>query len=92
MANRGAAAKLNTGTDKRYVRRGKSDDVGRATVQDRRRNAQRKAKRGRGIRVIADCHLPDRWHQRAAKSLSTTTYADGAIGSRAQRDPIRSDS
>jgi hypothetical protein len=57
MAKRRAAAKrtlINTGTDKRYVRRGtrgrfaESDDVGRATVQDRRRNAQRKAKRGQG--------------------------------------------
>ena len=57
MAKRKTVAKrtlINTGTDKRYVRRdtrgrlNESDDVGRSTVQDRRRNAKRKAKRGQG--------------------------------------------
>jgi hypothetical protein len=57
MAKRHTAAKrtlINTGTDKRYVRRStrgrfsESDDVGRSSVQDRRRNAARKAKRGQG--------------------------------------------
>jgi len=47
---------INTGTDKRYVRRGKSgrfkesDDVGRATAQDRKRPAKTRSKRGHGDR------------------------------------------
>jgi hypothetical protein len=47
---------IDTGTDKRYVRRNRrgqftsSDDVGRSLVQDRRRRAKRKAKRGHGDR------------------------------------------
>lgn len=47
---------VNTGTDKRYVRRdasGKfkeSDDVGRSLAQDRQRKAKTKAKRGQGDR------------------------------------------
>lgn len=53
----GKAAKrelINTGTDKRYVRRAsngtfkESDDVGRSLAQDRRRKAKTKAKRGQG--------------------------------------------
>jgi hypothetical protein len=45
---------INTGTDKRYVRRGakgqfkESDDVGRSLSGDRRRKAKTKAKRGQG--------------------------------------------
>ena len=45
---------INTGTDKRYVRRGasgrfkESDDVGRSLAADRRRKAKTKAKRGQG--------------------------------------------
>jgi hypothetical protein len=45
---------INTGTDKRYVRRGsggqfkESDDVGRSLAQDRSRRAKAKAKRGQG--------------------------------------------
>lgn len=45
---------INTGTDKRYVRRAsngtfkESDDVGRSLAQDRRRKAKTKAKRGQG--------------------------------------------
>ena len=45
---------LNTGTDKRYVRRTadgqfkESDDVSRSAAQDRRRKARTKAKRGQG--------------------------------------------
>jgi hypothetical protein len=58
MAKRQAAKRelINTGTDKRYVRRdargrfGESDDVGRATAQDRRRAAASKAKKGQGDR------------------------------------------
>ena len=58
MAKRKAAKRnlINTGTDKRYVRRdargrfGESDDVGRSTAQDRRRSAKTKAKKGHGDR------------------------------------------
>lgn len=45
---------INTGTDKRYVRRGaggqfkESDDVGRSLAQDRQRKARTKTKRGQG--------------------------------------------
>ena len=47
---------INTGTDKRYVRRGasgrfkESDDVGRSLSMDRRRKAKTKAKKGQGDR------------------------------------------
>ena len=47
---------INTGTDKRFVRRdGKgqfkeSDDVGRSLSQDRKRKAKTAAKRGQGDR------------------------------------------
>ena len=43
---------IDTGTDKRFVRRGKkgrfkqSDDVGRSLSADRRKRAKKKAKRG----------------------------------------------
>ena len=56
-SKRRAAAKrtlINTGRDKRYVRRTaagqfkESDDVGRSLAQDRHRNATMKAKRGQG--------------------------------------------
>ena len=63
MAKRKAAKKtaarrelINTGTDKRYVRRafrgqfGESDDVGRASAQDRKQKATNKARRGQGDR------------------------------------------
>lgn len=58
MAKRKAAKRelINTGSDKRYVRRNsrgrfsESDDVGRATAQDRRRRSPTKAKRGHGDR------------------------------------------
>jgi hypothetical protein len=55
MAKRRTAVKrelVNTGTDKRYVRRDaggrfkESDDVGRSLAQDRQRKAKSKAKRG----------------------------------------------
>jgi hypothetical protein len=46
---------IDTGTDKRYVRRNKlgtsfveSDDVGRSLAADRRQHAKTKAKRGEG--------------------------------------------
>ena len=45
---------INTGTDKRYVRRDsqgqfkESHDVGRANAADRRRRAKAKSKRGHG--------------------------------------------
>jgi hypothetical protein len=45
---------IDTGSDKRYVRRGgagrfkESDDVGQASASDRRKKAQTKAKRGQG--------------------------------------------
>ena len=47
---------INTGTDKRYVRRDRggrfkeSDDVGRSLSMDRRRKAKTKAKKGQGDR------------------------------------------
>ena len=47
---------INTGTDKRYVRRDakgqfkESDDVGRSLVQDRRQTAKHKAPKGQGDR------------------------------------------
>jgi hypothetical protein len=47
---------INTGTDKRYVRRGadgrfkESDDVSRSLAADRRRKAATKAGRGQGDR------------------------------------------
>ena len=45
---------IDTGTDKRYVRRDKdgqfkeSDDVGRSSVQDQKRDSQTRPKRGEG--------------------------------------------
>jgi hypothetical protein len=59
MAKRKAAAKrelIDTGTDKRYVRRDaggrfkESDDVGRSLAQDRRRKASTKTETGQGDR------------------------------------------
>jgi hypothetical protein len=55
-ASRGAAKRelIDTGTDKRFVRRGstgrfkESDDVGRASAADQRTRAKTKAKRGQG--------------------------------------------
>jgi hypothetical protein len=56
-ATRKRAAKrelINTGSDKRYVRRGakgrfkESDDVGKSLAADPRRKAKTKAKRGLG--------------------------------------------
>jgi hypothetical protein len=56
-ASRKKAAKrelIDTGTDKRYVRRGKggrfkeSDDVGRSLSMDRRRKAKTRSKSGQG--------------------------------------------
>ena len=47
---------INTGTDKRYVRRdakgrfNESDDVGKSLSQDRRRKAKTKVKAGQGDR------------------------------------------
>ena len=45
---------IDTGTDKRYVRRDKegrfseSDDVGRSHATDQKRDAEKKSKRGEG--------------------------------------------
>ena len=59
MAARRSSSKrelINTGTDKRYVRRDakgqfrESDDVGRSLSADRRRKAKTKSKRGQGDR------------------------------------------
>ena len=59
MAKRQAARKrelINTGSDKRYVRRGakgrfkESDDVGRSSAHDRQQHAKRKVKSGQGDR------------------------------------------
>jgi hypothetical protein len=56
-AGRKKAAKrelIDTGTDKRFVRRGaagkfkQSDDVGRSLTADRRKKAKRKVKSGQG--------------------------------------------
>jgi hypothetical protein len=55
VARRAAKRELiNTGTDKRYVRRGQggrfkeSDDLGKSLAADRRTRAKAKAKRGQG--------------------------------------------
>jgi hypothetical protein len=57
MAKRKAAAKrtlINTGTDKRYLRRGaggefkESDDVSRANAADPRTKAKTRSKKGQG--------------------------------------------
>jgi hypothetical protein len=56
MAKRKAAKRelINTGSDKRYVRRDQSgrfkesDDVGRSRAQDRQRKASTKSKPGQG--------------------------------------------
>jgi hypothetical protein len=56
MAKKSAAKRelIKTGTDKRYVRRGRSgrfkesDDVGRSLAQDRQRKAKARSKRGQG--------------------------------------------
>ena len=58
MPKRKAARRelINTGSDKRYVRRGtggqfsESDDVGRSLTGDRRRPAQTKSRKGQGDR------------------------------------------
>jgi len=59
MAKRTAAAKrklVDTGSDKRYVRRAgsgrfkESDDVGRSLTKDRQQKAKSKAKPGQGDR------------------------------------------
>ena len=58
MAKRTASKRelINTGTDKRFVRRDpkgqfkESDDVGRSLAQDRRQHAQTKSKSGQGDR------------------------------------------
>ena len=47
---------INTGSDKRYVRRTsqgqfkESDDVGRASAQDRREKAKNRSRKGQGDR------------------------------------------
>ena len=47
---------IDTGTDKRYVRRDsegqfkESDDVGRSSASDQKRDAKHKAKKGEGDR------------------------------------------
>jgi hypothetical protein len=57
MAKRKAAAKrerIDTGTDKRFVRRGgkgrfkESDDVGKSLAADRRKKAKTRVKSGQG--------------------------------------------
>jgi hypothetical protein len=58
MAKRKAAKRelINTGSDKRYVRRGatgqfkESDDTGRSLAKDPKRSAKTRAKRGQGDR------------------------------------------
>ncbi|HYN84401.1 MAG TPA: hypothetical protein VER32_04060 [Pyrinomonadaceae bacterium] len=56
MAGKGKRELIDTGTDKRYVRRDEkgrfieSDDVGRSLSQDRKRKAATTAKSGQGDR------------------------------------------
>ena len=65
MAKRTAPKRelINTGSDKRYVRRDQSgkfkesDDVGRSLAQDRRRKAQRGRGLGRATKATADGSL-----------------------------------
>ena len=51
---------IDTGTDKRYVRRdengqfSESDDVGRSSATDQKRDAETKSKRGEGDRGDRD--------------------------------------
>jgi hypothetical protein len=53
---KGTRELINTGSDKRYVRRRangtfkESDDVGRSLAQDRKRKAKTTARRGQGDR------------------------------------------
>jgi hypothetical protein len=52
----GTRERIDTGTDKRYVRRddqgqfSESDDVGRSHASDQRRDAENEAKKGQGDR------------------------------------------
>jgi hypothetical protein len=58
MAKRKASSRelINTGSDKRFVRRGasgkfkESDDVGRSLAQDRSQKARTKSRKGQGDR------------------------------------------
>ena len=56
MAGKGKRELIDTGTDKRYVRRDEkgqfkeSDDVGRSLSQDRKTSAKTKVKSGQGDR------------------------------------------
>ena len=56
MAGKGKRELIDTGTDKRYVRRDErgrfieSDDVGRSLSQDRKRQAKTTVKSGQGDR------------------------------------------
>ena len=56
MAGKGDRELIDTGTDKRYVRRdekgqfGESDDVGRSLSQDVKKSAKTKVKSGQGDR------------------------------------------
>lgn len=56
MAGKGDRELIDTGTDKRYVRRDEkgqfkeSDDVGRSLSQDVKRSAKKKVKSGQGDR------------------------------------------
>ncbi len=56
MAGKGKRELIDTGTDKRYVRRDEkgrfeeSDDVGRSLSQDVRKSAKKKVKSGEGDR------------------------------------------
>lgn len=65
---------INTGTDKRYVRRNKlgtsfveSDDVGKSLAADRRKRAKTKAKSGEGDKGDRPVASAAKKHVRKAK-------------------------
>jgi hypothetical protein len=76
---------IDTGTDKRYVRRNKrgtsfveSDDVGRSLAADRRRRAKTKVKSGQGDKG-------DRARAKTEKAAKKTARRKGATRKSARR-------
>ena len=85
MAKQKSASKrkrIDTGTDKRYVRRDEngqfkeSEDVGRSHAQDQKRDAETPAKRGQGDRGDRDQTLRRRTEYRPLTHASTSTGRD----------------
>jgi hypothetical protein len=81
---------IDTGTDKRYVRRNKlgtsfveSDDVGRSLAADRRKVAKTKVKSGEGDK--GDRPRPKTKHKAASKGRKKATSRKGAARRSARR-------